>query len=185
MKRNFLLGKGERLTESITVRGGGGPKDAPYTFSEAKGRLAPRLATATIAIDALPREACPDDQAVISLTLNPEYIAKSYYPLELLRSVGVTPVGSRPTRIKPEKRSKGRAPKETITTEIFVAGSRTAFRQWSSELPQWREIHAGGRDLLAIEDISAPEPKEKIKGPLPPEGQSVFEVVLHADALLH
>ena len=100
-KRNFLLGKGERLTEDIAGVRGGGPKSAPYTFTEARARLAPRLAAAVERIDALPREACPGDQAIVSVTLNPEYIAKSYYPHDLLTAAGVTAVGSRPRRIKP------------------------------------------------------------------------------------
>ncbi len=38
-QKNYLLGKGERLTEDITVKSGGGPKDPPYSFGEARGRL--------------------------------------------------------------------------------------------------------------------------------------------------
>jgi hypothetical protein len=63
MKRNFLLGKGERLAEDIVVRSGGGPKEAPYTFSEARSRLAPKLRTATNLIDQLPEKACPNSQS--------------------------------------------------------------------------------------------------------------------------
>ena len=110
-KQNFLLGRGERLTEDVTVRSGGGPKQAPYTFSEARTRLTPMLGQAVKEVDALPADACPRDQVVLSLTLNPEYIAKSYFPAELLRDVGVEVVGSRPKKVKPEKRSvRRRAP---------------------------------------------------------------------------
>lgn len=182
-KRNFLLGKGERLAEDITVVRGGGPKSAPYTFSEARARLAPRFSNAMKDIDALPAAACPDDQAVVSLTLNPEYIAKSYFPHELLTAAGVTAVGSRPRKIKPEKRSKDRPPEEAITTELFVIGSREVLRRWSARLPDWQESERGGRDLLAVEDISAPSPDAKIKGALSAQDRSVFEVVLHTDAL--
>ena len=56
----------------------------------------------------LPSDACPDNQAVISLTLNPEYIAKSYFPSELLRDIGMDVVGSRPRKTTPIKRSGGR-----------------------------------------------------------------------------
>ena len=91
--QNFLLGRGERLTENVTVRSGGGPKLAPYTFDEARGRLTPMLGRAVRALDELPDDACPRDQAVLSITLNPEYIAKSYFPMELLRDVGMDVVG--------------------------------------------------------------------------------------------
>jgi hypothetical protein len=43
-KRNFLLAKGERLTKDVTVKTGGQPKEAPYTFAEARARLKPMLA---------------------------------------------------------------------------------------------------------------------------------------------
>ena len=45
-KQNFLLGKGERLTTDIVIPSGGGPKEAPYTFEEARGRLTPMVADA-------------------------------------------------------------------------------------------------------------------------------------------
>lgn len=183
MKRNFLLGKGERLAEDITVRGGGGPKEAPYTFFEARQRLTPRLTRATQQIDALPDQACPDDHAVVGLTLNPEYLSKSAYPLDLLKAAGVTPVGSRPKRVTPEKRSRNREPVEALTTELFVMAPRATFRNWNQVLPALAENAPGAKDLASLEDIEAPNPDDKIKGSLPDASEAVFEVVLHADPL--
>jgi hypothetical protein len=77
---NFLLGRGERLTEPVVVRSGGQPRVPPYTFSEARGRVAPMLASTVARFDSLPARVCPRDQAVVRLTLNPEYIAKTAYP---------------------------------------------------------------------------------------------------------
>ncbi len=37
-KKNFLLGKGERLTEDVRIILGGNIKFTPYTFSEAKNK---------------------------------------------------------------------------------------------------------------------------------------------------
>ncbi|MGQ7374705.1 hypothetical protein ACTGW9_11490, partial [Streptococcus suis] len=95
--------------------------------------IAPMLAAVAQKLDALPAAACPNDQAVATVTLNPEYIAKSYFPGDLLRSVGLTSVGSRLKRITPQKRSGGREPAETVTTELFLMGSRRAFRRWSQQ----------------------------------------------------
>ena len=183
-KRNFLLGKGERLAEDIVVKAGGGPKEAPYTFSEAKTRLTPKLAKAVKEIDQLPDVACPHDQAVIALTLNPEYIAKSYFPQELLKAAGVEPVGSKPKRITPAKRSRNREPVETLTTELFAIGTRTALRRWKEKLADWTEAFAGGRELVTLEDISAVRVRDKIKGGVQKKGRTTFEVVLHASELL-
>lgn len=181
-KLNFLLGRGERLTEDVTVRPGGSPKQAPYTFSEAQNRLKPMLRQAVKEMNALPDDACPRDQAVLSLTLNPEYIAKSYFPTNLLRDVGIEVVGSRPKKVKPQKRSRDREPTETITTELFARGSRGAFRRWSEDLPNW-SMRRSADELVSIEEIAAPSPRMKIKGVLPEGGVLPMEIVLHAGEL--
>lgn len=182
-KRNFLIGKGERLFEDIVGVRGGGPKAATYTFEEARTRLTPKLAKMVRDIDALPSQACPNDQAIVAITLNPEYIAKSYFPHDLLTAAGVTAVGSKPKTIKPDKRSRGRPPEEAITTELFVLGTRETLRRWSVRLPAWQKAERGGKDLPSIEDVAAPIPKGKIKGELSKSQTSVFEVVLHTDEL--
>ena len=182
--RNFLLGRGERLAEDVVVKSSPPNKEAPYTFYETRERLQPMLRSTVDAIDALPDEACPDDLAVVSLTLNPEYIAKSYFPNDLLRSSGLTTVGSKPRRITPRKKSKGREPKPAVTTELFVMGKREKFRSWQKTLPDWVAEARPAQELITIEEIYAPTVSDKIKGSLPAKGDAVFEVVLHTDALL-
>ena len=182
-QQNFLLGKGERMTAEISMKSGGGPKQAPYTFTEARGRLAPMVANTAAKVDNLPPEACPDDQAVISLTLNPEYIAKSYFPSELLRDVDIEVIGSRPRRTTPQKRSRGRESVETVTTELFAKGRRSMIRVWSETLPHWQDDRRSAKDLVSIEQITAPAPSDKIKGHLPDFGRIVLETVLHASEL--
>lgn len=180
-KQNFLLGRGERLTDDVTVPSGPVDKQAPYTFAEARGRLTPMLDRAVGEISDLPADACPRDLAVLSLTLNPEYIAKSYFPIELLRDVGIEVVGSRPKRVTPEKRSRDRTPEEALTTELFARGSRSALRKWSADLPNWSDSRRSASELVSIEEISAPAPRSKIKGHLPDGGILPMEIVLHAD----
>ena len=179
--QNFLLGKGERLTTDIFIRRGSGPKEPPYSFSEAQSRLSPMVLETSSYIDALPRSACPDNEAVISLTLNPEYIAKSYFPHELMQDVGIEVIGSRPRKITPAKRSRGRKPEETITTELFARGRRTAIQSWSQELPEWRSDRGSAKALITIEEVSVPIPHTKIKGNLPEQGRTAMEIVLHAN----
>ena len=182
-KRNFLLGNGERLTEDISVPSGGGPKEAPYTFNEALGRLSAMVSQTALEIDSLPSDACPNNQAVVSLTLNPEYIAKSYFPKALLQDVGFEVVGSRPKKITPEKRSLERKSVETVTTELFARGTRANIRSWGENLPNWDPSQTRSRDLISIETVSVPTPKEKIKGNLPEAGILPMEIVLHASEI--
>lgn len=183
-KRNFLLGRGERLTSDVIVKSGAPKKVPPYTFAEARNRLTPMIETAAEQFDALPEAACPDGQVVGALTLNPEYIAKSYYPGELLKIVGLESLGSRPLLVKPEKRSRDRAAQETLTTQLFVVGSRSAFHGWAEGLANWTENTRAAADLIAIEAVDAPTAQGKIKGALPSKGKVVFEVVLHSDEIL-
>lgn len=180
-KRNFLLGKGERLTERVVITSGGGPKIPPYTFDEAKRRLKPMLDQVVAEINALPSEACPNDFAMATITLNPEYIAKSYHPTELLRAVGLETVGSRSRRLTPESRSKGRKPEETLTTELFVVGKRQSFQRWANGFESWNEfISPGASQLIELEEISFPEAASKLKGLIgTTKKKSVFEIVLH------
>ena len=134
---NFLLGYGERLVEPVSVEPGGGPKSYAYTFDEAKKRIAPLAKKTSKALDRLPDAACPNDEAVGIITLHPQWLAKSYHPSTLLRAVGLETVGSRPKRVKPEKWTRKPPVEEAPSTELFVAGPRSAFRTWASDLPEW------------------------------------------------
>jgi hypothetical protein len=128
----------------------------------------------------LPESACPDGQAVASFTLNPEYLAKSYFPGGLLQEAGLRAVGSKSRTIKPDKRSRGRAPEETVTTELFVAGARSSFEKLAESLPKWSITKPASKHLPAIERIAAIAPKDRVK-PLPKKKDDVpMEVVLHA-----
>ncbi|MCY4184986.1 MAG: S8 family peptidase [Rhodobacteraceae bacterium] len=181
--RNYLLGKGERLTEDIVRNLGGGPKYHPYTIDEAHRRLTKMANKAVNKIDQLPKEACPKDKAVISITLHPEYIAKSYFPNKLLQNIGVDVVGSRPRKIKPQKRSRNRETIEMVTTELFTFGARSAVRAWSQKLQTLQKDDQSNNLLLPIEEISAPTPKDKIRGELPPSGDLTLETILHASEM--
>jgi Subtilisin-like serine proteases len=130
-------------------------------------------------IERMPNDACPDDLVVAAMILNPEYIAKSYYPKELLRSVGLDVVGSRSRTITPEKRSKGREPTQTVTTELFVRGKRLAFKKWSRDLSSWNEIHPRDKQIVEIEELNFPKSETKIKNIVSNEQTIVYEVVLH------
>ncbi|TXF77790.1 S8 family peptidase [Chryseobacterium sp.] len=183
-KINYLLGKGERLTEQIKYVSSGGPKEFPYTFTESKNRLIPMLNEAVVKMNELPAEACPNDYAVAMITLNPEFIAKSYFPTDLLRSIGLESIGSRTKQIVPSKKSKGRKPEKAGTTELFVCGTRGSFNKWLNEFPNWKEGNNALDQIVEIEEISFPEAKAKIKGNLSKEGKTVFEVVLHMNESL-
>lgn len=175
---NFLIGRGELLTHEIK-----GPKRKPgkaevYTFQQAIQRLRPQFNAAAAALDALPDAACPGDFGVARLTMNPSYIARSFFPVAMLRSVGLESVGSRTVRLTPDGWTKKGDPRECTTTELFVAGKRQTFRQ----LKTWtREVGADSDealDLAHIERFAAFAPEERIVS-LGKKRDRFFEVGLH------
>jgi hypothetical protein len=177
---NFLLGYGERLVENITIqRGGEGPK-LPYSFSEARKRLAPQIQATARALADLPDAACPRDEAVALLTLHPQFLAKSYHPGSLLHDVDLEVIGSRPKAVKPEKWTRKKPAAEAPSTELYVAGPRSAFRSWAGAIEGWVPPHEATRaDLQKIEAVHAPTPEEKVQRIRSKSKSLFFEIGLH------
>ncbi|MDT4811695.1 Subtilase family protein [compost metagenome] len=151
---NFLIGRGELLTSDIK-----GPKRNPdksevYSLHQALQRLEPEASDTAKALDALPDVACPHDFGVARLIMNPSYIARSYFPVNLLRAAGLESLGSRQICIKPESWKRKGEPRECATTEIFVAGKRQAFRSLSSWMTGLEDETHEAVDLRRIEHIS-------------------------------
>ena len=99
---NFLIGRGELLTHDIK-----GPKRMPgkaevYTLAQAVQRLTPQFSATTSALDTLGQLACPGDFGVARLTMNPSYIARSFFPSTMLRTVGLESIGSRTVKVMPD-----------------------------------------------------------------------------------
>ncbi len=183
--RNYLLGYGERLTESVEIPGSGGPKKAPYSFEEARMRIISMMETTATAIDNLPEKACPNGEVVAAVTLHPEYFAKSYFPHGFLRAARFRAIGSRARKLRPEKRSRGRTPEEAVTTELFVAGKRSSFHQLVDQLPNWTPSSTGYKNLPAIERVSPVDANERIRPFTKGESWLPLEAVLHASEQPH
>src|SRR5260370_25039316 len=135
--QHYILGKGELLTETIVIPHGGDEGRHPYTMPEAKRFLTPRMVAAASELDRLPREACPNDEAVVILTLHPKYLPKSAYPEDFFEVTMLRPVGSRPATVVPRKWAKDSPPQPSATAELFVAGSRETFRQLPESIKRW------------------------------------------------
>jgi hypothetical protein len=159
---NFLIGRGELLTHEIQ-----GPQRKPdkaevYTLQQAAERLVPQFIGTAEALDTLVPDACPGDFGVARLTMNPSYIAKSFFPMAMLRSVGLESVGSRTVRVNPKGWTKKDPPRECTTTELFVAGKRNAFRLLKDWPDTLQEKSKEALDLAHVEKFSAFAPEERI-----------------------
>ncbi|GLC28246.1 S8 family peptidase [Roseisolibacter agri] len=179
---NFLLGFGERLVEPIAAPRSVPTKRHPYTFAEARARLAPQAQAAARALDALPERLCPGDEAVALLTLHPAYIAKSFYPSRLLRSAGLDPLGGRARTITPERHTRAGAAAPETTSELFVAGPRVHFRALARALGEWTEDTPGADDLVKIEEIRVQPAAERVQPLRSAADMPLLEVVVHARA---
>lgn len=176
----FLLGFGERLTESIAAPQTPHDKRDPYKLDEAQIRLSPMVKAASDALDELPSDACPRDESVAIVTLHPEYLAKSYFPDQLLREAGLRTVGSRPRAVKPEKWTKKKPPETAPSTDLFVAGPRSSFRHWATTISGWDESKPALRDLPKVEQVRAEVASDRLRSLPGDTAEYMMEVVLHA-----
>lgn len=179
MATNFLIGRGELLTTGVV-----GPRRNPgkaevYTLAESKKRLIPQIEKAASQFEELPQNACPMDFAVARLTLNPSYIARSFFPESLLRENNLQSVGSKTVKIKPEGWKRKVDVKETPTTEIFVAGKRSSFKNLLPWVNSLKEESDEAIDFARIEAISAYEPEERVVPFDLKKSGEYFEIGLH------
>lgn len=176
----YLIGRGETLASQISLVTGGGEKKHPYTFAAAKRRLAPEVKRTAAALNSLPADACPNDEAVAILTLHPSYLAKSYFPEELLGSVGLRSIGSRAAQVRPGVTIGRQREREITTVEIYAAGKRKFFEQWAEQLPGWSEVRPGASELRQLERVYGEDAHSRLR-PLPDTDAELFEAILHYD----
>jgi hypothetical protein len=179
MSTRYLIGRAELLTYPIEApKKKTGDKAHPYTLGEAQQIIVPEIEVANAIFQALPAKACADDLAVARLVLHPAYLAKSFFPKQLLDQVGLSSVGSRTRRIKPRHQTQKKAPPEAETTELFVAGTRAALSNFPAFARSLNEQMPVAEQFARIETFAAMTPADRLHL----EGVTVghvFEVGLH------
>lgn len=181
-RRNFILGAGEQLVSTVLPPPRKPRESKPYTIGEARARLAPKAESAVSVIRQLPRDAMPDDEAVAALTLHPQFLSKSAYPADLLGEVGLRAVGSKPTRVTPDKVARKTPPQEEASAMLFVAGKQSAFERLSQILdgPLSAIPERAAEELTAVEDFRAMTPEDRIGVLDRTVTAQLLECVLHA-----
>lgn len=179
-RSNYLIGYGERLASDIAAPLGGAPKKHPYTFSEAHKHLVPIIHGAFEQITDLPKAVCPNDEAVALVTLHPAYLAKSYYPAQLLHAYQLETIGSRSRTVSPRKWTRQKPVESSMTSELFVAGTRAHFKNFVVGVDRMRSSAPTATDLIKIEDFRIQPAEEKLKPLRSDEEEPLLEVVLHA-----
>lgn len=180
MTRNLLLGHGENLISDLPPpKHGGSEKDHPYkTADEVYDRLCPEMVETLGYIDDLGKEYCPDDKSVFRVALHPQYLAKSYFPQQILHLFELEVVGSKVVSVDPIKRS-ARMPKGQIgTIELYIAGKRKNIKSLGDHIKDERLFDC----IRRIERIRAFTPGERILDFGDFSESELFELVLHAGA---
>lgn len=177
---NFLLGYGERLTESMAPPPSMMEKHNPYTLDEAVSRLLPEFEATINELKELPGTANPDSMTVAALILHPSFVAKSYYPDALMRALDLHPIGSKMTKIKPKKWTRKERPKEVRSTLVYVEGKVSAFENIPSKLSTIaNESNAVADDIVKIEKVSVVKAEEKVRDIQSSNDNIEIEVALH------
>lgn len=190
-RRRFLIGKGETITAEGKPKTWRRPPPPapPRTLEQALAHLKTRAQAVANDIESLPRGACPDDHAVVMVTMHPEGQSKGHFPGSLLRCFDLAAIGSHKRHVRVEawsgkpsaKRLKAHEDNDGLDTiELFVAGPRESLRRWSDGLDLQRVSTATAvNQILYIEDIrpiSALEKRVEIKGT---GAELSLEVALH------
>lgn len=175
---NFLIGRGELLTQPIKAPPRNIDKAEVYTLQQAVERLVPQFRHTADALQSLPDGACPGGLAVARMVMNPSYIARSYYPRALLQEAGLTTLGSRSTRVTPEQWKRKKVPEEASTTEFFVAGKRKTFSGLAQLAKAMPTLTAEAIDLARIEQFLPFGVEERIVS-LGGKNNRYFEVAVH------
>jgi hypothetical protein len=179
-EKRFLIGNGDNLREPISPPPRNPIKAHPYTIDDAKRRLQPRLEHTVETLTKLSTAACPKNEATALLTLHPTYIAKSYFPSQLLRAIGLRTLGSRSRIIKPEKVTTKKPPIPVSTVEIYVSGERQRFVNWAKSMKRWNKSTFSAIDeIVEVEDIRPLTPELRLKSVPPDNPSPLLEFVVH------
>lgn len=178
-KKNFLLGKGEKLTRNIIKKNGPGDKNFPYSFELAKKRVVQKVLSACIYLDTLDEDASPNGKVVASVVIHPRFISKSDFPKELFQEAGLVTVGGFSKYVKPDEWGIEKPPEGAITDTLFVSTSRQALRALATTIDSWQPNQKAHIQLQTIEDFSIPSGESKVKGVTEEKSNGLFEVILH------
>ncbi|HDR1453437.1 TPA: peptidase S8, partial [Pasteurella multocida] len=123
--KNMLLGYGETLTRPVRLNPRGGDKNKPYTYEENKPVIVAQLNKVISEINNTLPLAMPEGKAVVKFVLHPAFLAKSYFPVKLLKKFSLQSIGSKAISIKPRKDIKKTGRREEYTTAcIYVSGKK-------------------------------------------------------------
>ncbi|MEN2506883.1 S8 family peptidase [Stutzerimonas stutzeri] len=180
-KERFLFGRGEKLADHVPYRGGFSKSTSPYTLHEQIGRVEPMLSNILDELDRTPTEELAKGNTVAALTLHPQYVSRSGFPVSLLREYSLRLVGSKPKKNKPET-GRGSDKEEGIaSTVLYVAGDKNSFKAFKSSLPTIEDGSPIAEDLVKIEKLETFSAQDRLLGEFDTD-ENTLEVIVHFDS---
>ncbi|MEJ1407767.1 MAG: S8 family peptidase [Candidatus Sedimenticola sp. (ex Thyasira tokunagai)] len=179
-KKNLLLGRGEELTRKIPPPKSKGGKAYPYSWTEAKQRLLPKIEEAISELEQAPDSTHPGGLGVMSMTLHPSFLAKSYFPSNMLKRFDLQCVGSKQILVTPEKTTKQGEPVIEASSDLYVSGSIGAFRAMRDGIISEELTKGVKNEITELEDLGVLDAESKIKAIVPTN--PLLEVALHSPA---
>lgn len=175
--KNLLLGYGETLTGNIKIASGGGKKNVPYTYEENKPFIMDNIKNFLSIVDNIPDAAKPNGEAVAKIYLHPAFLAKSYFPVGILKEFALKSIGSKAITIKPRKQAN----KKPIYNSacIYVSGKPESFKKLYDSMNNDKLRKSLKDEIASLEVISMFSSNEKIKSIDESESKRVVEVALH------
>ncbi|TFB32344.1 S8 family peptidase [Pseudomonas sp. F01002] len=180
-KERFLFGRGEKLADHVPFKSGFGEPVPPYKLGEQVGRIGQMLDDVITEIAATPKDALADGKAVTSLTLHPQYIARSGFPVALLAEYSLRLIGSKPSKSKPKSGRGSEKDAGIASTILYVAGSPESFQDFKNSLVNLDEDSKVSDDLVKIESLELLKPEDRMLGEFD-ESSNKIEIVVHFDS---
>lgn len=178
MATNYLIGRGELLTEPIGPPKRDFPKAAVYDFQEAKDRLLPRIEALVDSLAQASEGSTPENVVVAKFTLHPSYLAKSFFPDRFLRAASLDALGTRYAEIIPERRiQNGAGP--MAASDIFIAATRSTFENLAQTIESLHEGSREAEEFAYFEGIATYEAAEKIRVSSQDDQRVELEIGIH------
>lgn len=181
--KNLLLGYGETLTAPVEIKGGGGPKNYPYTYDENRNVILKELFKFLDLTNSLSDMAKPSNNIVAKILLHPAFLSKTYFPEALFKEFSLNMIGSKSVNIIPRRYSK-KIKKSNKTGELssaclYVAGTAQSFQTLHNHLESNNLTKKIKDDIVKLEKIEFFSSRDKIKHINQSHNERKMEVALH------
>ncbi|PJZ28393.1 S8 family peptidase [Leptospira kmetyi] len=177
--KNLLLGHGETLTYDISKSGKPNNKNHPYKFEDVQSNLVSDTKIIISKINDLQFNAKPNGKSVIKVILHPAYLAKSYYPSDLLNQFSLSDIGSKSIAIVPRKQIAKKKTDKIIAPCLFVSGKEQDFKDLLETLESVDGEQKIVNEFIKLETLEYYNPLEKIKTAQTWRVDNKVEVVIH------